>query len=74
MSDVLKRIEERHRPIKECRCKCSDGPCDLVKLARALDEEVRRQEVNKEREKRGLPFLYNPEAERALREVAGENP
>ena len=43
-----------------------------VKLARALDEEVRRQEVNREREKRGLPFLYNPEAERVLREVVGE--
>ncbi len=40
MSDVLKRIEERHKFCGyggPCRVEDPDQPCDVVKLARALE-------------------------------------
>lgn len=68
--EALKRIEKKHRR----GCVCSIGgrpflnkgePCDMVKLARALDLAIR-----------ALWNVRSPlaaqEAERALREVAGE--
>ena len=77
MSEALKRIEEKHGGYHWCATvsgiewkALGNPPCDVVKLARALDEiqcqcaghsdEFSRQVWQK--------------AERVLREVAGEKP
>lgn len=63
MSEELKRIEEEHRIGSDTYCLgCGqDLPCDVVKLARALDL-VRPY----------IPETFRAEVDRALREVGGE--
>lgn len=85
MSD-LKRIEEEHRPINPagtdiCGPCLTRPPCDVVKLARALDEGKTRFRLLAKR-LLSVTAIENPEiqelishadaAERTLREVAGE--
>lgn len=68
MNDALKRIEEKHSgtvhsdTLTVCDFCHRRHPCDVVKLARALDE-IRRECMC--REHRAL-------AQRTLEEVAGE--
>jgi hypothetical protein len=71
MSRALKRIEERHWPVGGLRycggCRDAhmrDGPCDVVKLARALDDAI-------EALKRHGIYIEAEQAERTLEGVAG---
>jgi hypothetical protein len=58
MADALKRIEEKHTCFEH-----PDGPCDVVKLARALDDAI-------EALKRHGIYIEAEQAERTLEEVA----
>lgn len=68
MSDALKRIEEKHKEGRQWHLPpCTKDPCDVVKLARALDRIL----------KTALPIMEEDteafaEGRRTLEEVAGE--
>ncbi len=72
---ALKKIEERHKPCgcgqggfaHDCHCSCGQVPCDVVKLARALDALLDTYGPMKP-----SPETEWAEAERTLKEVAGD--
>ena len=77
MSDALKRIEERHLPYGDhpgcLEYQQLGDPCDVVKLARALDMIRRYIESSPEefQKRPGIPQIKR-EAEHTLEEVASE--
>ncbi len=70
---ALKKIEEKH---SGTHYPCTDDPCDVVKLARALDKVGRRllliAGVLETKERRTVVTQWSDEAEGTLEEVAGE--
>jgi hypothetical protein len=72
VSDALKRIEEKHPEDRDGLCTTCwiHAPCDVVKLARALDTIADPKEPDSLGEPLSRLLLAQEIARRVLREVA----